>query len=108
MIEAVNVGVPREIKKHEYRVGATPHCVRTYSAHGHSVYVQSGAGVGSGYEDEEYKRNGATIVAGAEELYGTAEMVVKVKEPLPEERGVSAVELSGPTPARLLPASEQT
>lgn len=83
----MKIGVPKEIKRHEYRVGATPHCVRTYSSHGHAVYVQSGAGVGSGYSDEEYEKSGATILSTSEEVYDTAEMVVKVKEPLPEEFG---------------------
>ena len=79
------IGVPKEIKRHEYRVGATPHCVRTYTGHGHTVLVQQGAGVGSGYSDEEYRANGATIVDGAEDVFGDADMIVKVKEPLPEE-----------------------
>jgi alanine dehydrogenase len=81
----MKIGIPKEIKRHEYRVGATPHCVRTYTGHGHTVYVEAGAGVGSGYSDDEYQRNGATVLRSAAEVYGAAEMVVKVKEPLPEE-----------------------
>lgn len=77
------IGCPKEIKKHEYRVGMTPSCVRAYAAHGHKVLVEEGAGEGSGFMDEEYKAAGAKLVnaAGA---WG-ADMVVKVKEPLAAE-----------------------
>jgi alanine dehydrogenase len=81
------VAVPREIKNREYRVGLTPAGVRTLTEDGHSVLVQAGAGDGSSLPDEEYRRAGARIVADAAELYGAAELIVKVKEPLPAEYG---------------------
>lgn len=79
------IGVPREIKRHEYRVGMTPHCAKSYVSHGHTVYIETSAGNGSGYTDEEYEAAGATILPSAEAVYETADMVVKVKEPLPAE-----------------------
>jgi alanine dehydrogenase len=82
------VGVPTEIKRHEYRVGLTPHDARSYVAHGHTLVVQRGAGVGSGYEDDEYRESGAQIVESPAEVFEAADMVVKVKEPLPEEYGM--------------------
>ncbi len=79
------IGVPKEIKRHEYRVGATPHCVKTYIKHGHDVFVQKGAGIGSGYNDDEYIRAGAQMLDTAKAVFDTAEMIIKVKEPQPEE-----------------------
>ncbi|MCX8005311.1 MAG: alanine dehydrogenase, partial [Burkholderiaceae bacterium] len=79
------IGVPKEIKIHEYRVGMTPAAVREAVAHGHSVLVQTQAGAGIGATDEDYRRAGAEIVAGAEEVFARAELVVKVKEPQPAE-----------------------
>jgi alanine dehydrogenase len=81
----MKVGVPTEIKADEYRVALTPAGVRELSDAGHEVFVQSGAGEGSGLRDEAYVGQGATIVADADELFGAAELVVKVKEPQPEE-----------------------
>jgi alanine dehydrogenase len=81
----MTIGVPKEIKRHEYRVGCTPHDVRTYVSHGHTVAVQRNAGVGSGYSDEEYIANGATIVESAADVFSSSQMIVKVKEPLAEE-----------------------
>jgi alanine dehydrogenase len=81
----MRIGVPREIKRHEYRVGMTPHSVRAYVKNGHQVQVEKGAGVGSGYEDAEYTAAGAVMVADKAALFRDAEMIVKVKEPLPEE-----------------------
>jgi len=81
----MKIGVPKEIKRHEYRVGITPHGVRTYTSHGHNVIIQTGAGVGSGYADEEYRKHGAALVETAEEVFRSSDMIVKVKEPLPEE-----------------------
>lgn len=81
----MTVGVPKEIKRHEYRVGLTPHDVRSYVGHGHSVIVQRSAGVGSGYEDAEYEEYGATMVDSPAEVFQAADLIVKVKEPLPEE-----------------------
>jgi alanine dehydrogenase len=79
------VGVPKEIKTHEYRVGLTPGSVREYVARGHRVLVQSGAGTGIGAGDDIYKSAGAAIAADAAEVFAKAEMVVKVKEPQPQE-----------------------
>ncbi|MBF0245764.1 MAG: alanine dehydrogenase [Planctomycetes bacterium] len=79
------VSTLREIKKHEYRVGLTPSCVLSYVRHGHEVLIESGAGGGAGFEDSEYREAGATIVSTREEVFARAEMIVKVKEPMPEE-----------------------
>ena len=81
----MKIGVPREIKVHEYRVGLVPASVRELVAAGHSVAVESGAGLGVGCSDGDYVASGATIVANAEAVFATAEMIVKVKEPQPEE-----------------------
>jgi alanine dehydrogenase len=81
----VKVGVPTEVKPDEYRVALTPAGVRELSDAGHEVYVQSGAGSGSGIEDDAYAAQGASIVPGAEELFAAAELIVKVKEPQPGE-----------------------
>ena len=79
------VGVPREIKQDEYRVAMLPAGVEELTARGHRVLIQTGAGSGSGIEDEMYQRNGAEIVESAEQVFGQAELVVKVKEPQPSE-----------------------
>ncbi len=81
----MKIGVPKEIKTHEYRVGMTPHSVKAYAKNGHSVLVEKGAGVGSGYEDAEYVSAGARIVTDKKDLFKQSEMIVKVKEPLEEE-----------------------
>lgn len=75
------IGVPREIKRHEYRVGLTPGSVRECVVHGHQVLVESGAGAGIGASDAAYAAAGAEIVADAASVFARAEMVVKVKEP---------------------------
>jgi alanine dehydrogenase len=79
------VGVPKEVKTHEYRVGLVPGSVRELVHHGHEVVVESGAGAGIGFEDSDYVRAGARILKSADEVFGAAEMVVKVKEPQPAE-----------------------
>ena len=79
------IGVPKEIKNNENRVGATPAGVIELVRNGHTVYVQASAGAGSGFTDEEYTRAGATILPGIEEVYGIAEMIIKVKEPIESE-----------------------
>ncbi|HET6397495.1 MAG TPA: alanine dehydrogenase [Pseudoxanthomonas sp.] len=79
------VGVPKEIKNHEYRVGLTPSGARELSARGHQVLVERGAGAGIGLADEAYEAAGAQVVESAAEVYGRAEMIVKVKEPQPAE-----------------------
>ena len=80
------VGVPKEIKVHEYRVGLTPSSVREMTMHGHSVLVQTDAGAGIGATDEHYRKAGAEIASSAEEVFKRAEMIVKVKEPQAIER----------------------
>jgi alanine dehydrogenase len=79
------IAVPREIKTREYRVGMTPAGVRTLTEDGHSVLIETGAGNGSGIADGEYLDAGALLVETADEIYARGEMIVKVKEPLPEE-----------------------
>lgn len=81
----MKIGVPREIKRHEYRVGLTPEDVRSYVSRGHSVIIEREAGVGSGFTDEEYVAKGARMAGNAKEVFDTAEMIIKVKEPLPDE-----------------------
>ena len=80
------LGVPKEIKNHEYRVGMTPEAVHQSVEHGHQVIVQTDAGNGLGIGDDVYKKAGAKIVKTAKEIFQKAEMVVKVKEPLSVER----------------------
>jgi alanine dehydrogenase len=77
----MRVGVPREIKPDEYRVGLTPTAVREYVSHGHEVVVELGAGAGAGYADEAYVRAGARLLPNADEVFAEAQMIVKVKEP---------------------------
>jgi alanine dehydrogenase len=79
------IGVPKEIKDHEFRVALTPAGAALLSASGHRVVVQRGAGVGSGFSDEEYEENGAQLVAEAGDVFASSELVVKVKEPLSSE-----------------------
>ena len=81
----MRVGVPSEIKVHEYRVGLTPGAVREYVAHGHQVVVQSGAGAGIMASDDAYRAAGAEIAATAAEIFAGCDMIVKVKEPQPSE-----------------------
>jgi alanine dehydrogenase len=79
------IGVPKEIKNNENRVGLTPAGVAEFRKHGHEVYVQATAGEGSGFPDAEYAEAGATLLPTIEEIYGIAEMIVKVKEPIASE-----------------------
>ncbi|MBP6011192.1 MAG: alanine dehydrogenase [Alphaproteobacteria bacterium] len=79
------VGVPKEVKVHEYRVGLTPSSVRELVTHGHKVTVQASAGAAIGLTDEMYKAAGAEIVPTANDVFAKADMVVKVKEPQPQE-----------------------
>jgi alanine dehydrogenase len=81
----MKIAVAKEIKRHEYRVGMTPSCVKAYVSHGHSVTVEAGAGEGAGYRDREYQEAGARIGRDKRRLFDQAEMIVKVKEPLREE-----------------------
>ena len=79
------IGVPTEIKNHEYRVGLTPDSVRELTGHGHQLLVQSGAGSAIGFSDEDYREAGARLVS-REQVFSDSELVVKVKEPQAEER----------------------
>lgn len=79
------VGVPKEIKNNENRVALTPAGAAELTKRGHVVYVQAGAGVGSGFADEDYKHAGATLLPTIEEVYAIAEMIIKVKEPIESE-----------------------
>ncbi|MBN2475686.1 MAG: alanine dehydrogenase [Pirellulales bacterium] len=80
------VGVPRETKQDEYRVGLLPVGVEELMGAGHHVLIEAGAGLGSGLPDREYRQHGAELLNEPEELYGRADMIVKVKEPQPDER----------------------
>jgi alanine dehydrogenase len=82
----MKIGVPKEIKTHEYRVGLTPASVRELVAHGHQVWVESQAGAGIGADDEAYRQAGAIIATAAAEVFATADLIVKVKEPQAAER----------------------
>jgi alanine dehydrogenase len=81
----MKVGVPKETKDHEYRVGLTPGAVREYAVAGHAVLVQQGAGAGIGASDNAYRDAGAAVADTAEEVFAAADMIVKVKEPQPGE-----------------------
>ena len=81
----MRIGVPKEIKNHEYRVGMTPAAVREAVHHGHEVVVQAGAGAGIGCEDAAYASAGARVLPDAAAVYAAAELIVKVKEPQPQE-----------------------
>ncbi len=81
----MKVGCVKEIKNHEYRVGLTPDNVKSYVAAGHHVYIEMGAGIGSGFADEEYVAAGASLLEDPSEIWQLVDMMVKVKEPLPEE-----------------------
>ena len=82
----MQIGVPKEIKDREDRVGLVPSSVAELVQHGHQVIVEAGAGVGSGLPDAEYAAAGATLRAGPEPIFASAYLIVKVKEPLPAER----------------------
>jgi alanine dehydrogenase len=84
----MQIGLPREIKKEEYRVALTPASAREYVQHGHRVRVEAGAGLGSGFADAEYEAAGCQVEPDRRRLFAAAEMIVKVKEPLPEEYGL--------------------
>src|SRR3954454_23873543 len=81
----MKIGVPTEIKTDEYRVALTPAGVRELVEHGHQVVVQAGAGLGSAITDADYTEQGATLAPDADSVFAEVEMVVKVKEPQPEE-----------------------
>lgn len=81
----MKIGIPKEIKNNENRVGATPSGVKELVAHGHELYVQDHAGEGSGFSNDEYIKAGATILPTIEEVYAVADMIIKVKEPIEPE-----------------------
>lgn len=81
----MKIGIPKEIKNNENRVGATPAGVKELVAHGHELFVQHTAGDGSGFHDEEYVAAGAKILPTIEDVYATADMIIKVKEPIEPE-----------------------
>ena len=81
----MKIGCVKEIKNNEFRVGLTPDNVKAYISHGHEVFIEKGAGIGSGFTDEEYADTGAKLLDQAKEVWDTVEMMVKVKEPLEEE-----------------------
>jgi len=83
----MRIGVPTEVKNHEYRVALTPAGVHELVAHGHEVYVQRGAGLGSSIPDEDFVASGAKILATADDVWATGDLVLKVKEPIAEEYG---------------------
>ena len=80
------VGVPKEIKVHEYRVGMTPASIKEVIAHGHEAIIETGAGLGIGASDDDYRTAGATIADTPDQVFEQADLVVKVKEPQPQER----------------------
>jgi len=81
----MKIGTVKEIKRYEYRVGLTPNNVKDYINNGHEVYVQSSAGDGASFSSDDYKKAGAVILDTAKEVWDTCDMIVKVKEPLPDE-----------------------
>ncbi len=81
----MNIGTVKEIKRHEYRVGLTPACVKAYATAGHTVYVEKDAGLGAGFENDEYTAVGARLCDTPAEVFAKSDMVVKVKEPQKSE-----------------------
>ena len=104
----MKIGCVKEIKNNEFRVGLTPDNVRSYTAAGHTVFMEAGAGCGSGFTDEEYVQAGASILPEAAAVWNAAEMIVKVKEPLPSEYPLFHEGLILYTYLHLAPDPEQT
>lgn len=102
------IGVPKEIKVHEYRVGLVPASVQELVAHGHAVIVESGAGSGIGADDDQYKAAGASIINSAQEIFERAQLIIKVKEPQVIERKWLKPEQILFTYLHLAPDPEQT
>ena len=97
----MKVGTIKEIKKHEYRVGLTPNAAEAYKNAGHIMLVETGAGEGSGYTDDQYIAAGAKIMPASTDVWAEADMIVKVKEPLESEypflrEGSSSIYGNGP------------
>ena len=78
----MKIGCVKEIKNNEFRVGLTPDNVKAYVAEGHHVYMEKGAGIGSGFSDDEYMHAGASLIDNAADVWHLVDMMVKVKEPL--------------------------
>ena len=104
----MKIGVPREIKNREYRVGMTPAAVHELCGHNHEVFVETGAGLAIGFSDEDYRQAGARILETAGEVFDTAELIVKVKEPQAEERAMLKPEHTLFTYLHLAPDKAQT
>ena len=104
----MHIGVPKEIKNHEYRVGLTPNSVNEAVRHGHKVWVESNAGVGIGCSDGDYKKAGAEVITTAAEIFDKADMIVKVKEPQAGERKMLRERQILYTYLHLAPDPEQT
>jgi len=102
------IGVPKEIKTEEYRVGIVPAGVRLLTGSGHRVLIERGAGEGAGINDSEFERAGAHLVSSAAEVYGETDLVMKVKEPLPPEYDLLRPGLMIYTYLHLAPAPELT
>ena len=81
----MRVGVPKEIKPQESRIGLTPESVKTLTSNGHEVLVENNGGFEAGFSNDEYKKSGAKIVDSAEDIFNDSEIIVKVKEPLNNE-----------------------
>jgi alanine dehydrogenase len=104
----MRIGVPKEIKVHEYRVGMTPASVREAVAHGHEILVERDAAARQGITDADYQRAGATIVASAKDVFAEADLIVKVKEPQPGECAMLRAGQTLFTYLHLAPDPEQT
>ncbi len=102
------IGVPKEIKNHEYRVGMVPASVRELVAHGHKLVVETNAGIGIGFTDEDYLNAGASVLAKADDVFAQADMIVKVKEPQAIERTMLREGQVLFTYLHLAPDAEQT
>ena len=102
------IGVPKEIKNHEYRVGLTPHSVHECVAHGHQVLVQHNAGAGIGASDDDYRAVGADVIPEASDIFAQADMIIKVKEPQAVERAMLREGQILYTYLHLAPDPEQT
>jgi len=104
----MRIGVPKEIKNHEYRVGLTPASVKELTGRGHQVSIETQAGAGIGFEDDDYRAEGADILPTASEVFEQAELIVKVKEPQAEERRLLKPEQAIFTYLHLAPDVVQT
>jgi alanine dehydrogenase len=103
----MKIGVPKEIKNHEYRVGLVPASVKELAGRGHEVFVQTGAGLGIGMDDQDYEKAGAKILAEASSVFDSTEMIVKVKEPQAVERAMLREDQTLFTYLHLAPDPEQ-